>query len=125
MSGVTLSNAVRQNLLSLQNTAQLASITQNRLATGKKVNSALDNPVNFFTASGLDARANDISNLLDGIGNGIQVLKGADTGITSLTFTYLKGDNSTATNREDIRSVQIQITAATASMTDQIRLRTR
>jgi flagellin len=84
-SGVTLSNAVRQNLLSLQNTAQLASITQNRLSTGKKVNSALDNPVNFFTASGLDARANDISNLLDSIGNGVQVLKAADTGITSLT----------------------------------------
>src|SRR5262249_28102716 len=85
MSGVTLSNAVRQNLLSLQNTAQLASITQNRLATGKKVNSALDNPVNFFTASGLDSRANDISSLLDSIGNGVQVLKAADTGITSLT----------------------------------------
>ena len=85
MSGITLSAAVRQNLLSLQNTAQLASVTQNRLATGKKVNSALDNPVNFFTASGLDSRANDISNLLDGIGNGIQVLKAADTGITSLT----------------------------------------
>jgi flagellin len=85
MSGVTLSNAVRQNLLSLQNTAQLAGITQNRLATGKKVNSALDNPVNFFTASGLDSRANDISNLLDSIGNGVQVLKAADTGITSLT----------------------------------------
>src|SRR5262249_45425948 len=43
------------------------------------------NPVNFFTASGLDARANDISNLLDSIGNGVQVLKAADTGITSLT----------------------------------------
>src|SRR5262245_39508560 len=85
ISGITLSAAVRQNLLSLQNTAQLASITQNRLATGKKVNSALDNPVNFFTASGLDARANDISNLLDSIGNGVQVLKAADTGITSLT----------------------------------------
>jgi flagellin-like hook-associated protein FlgL len=85
MSGVTLSSAVRQNLLSLQNTASLASITQNRLATGKKVNSALDNPVNFFTASGLDSRSNDISNLLDGIGNGIQALKAADTGITSLT----------------------------------------
>src|SRR5215468_2253604 len=85
MSGVTLSNAVRQNLLSLQNTAQLASITQNRLATGKKVNTALDNPVNFFTASGLDSRSNDISNLLDSIGNGVQVLKAADTGITSLT----------------------------------------
>jgi flagellin len=85
MSGITLSSAVRQNLLSLQNTASLASVTQNRLATGKKVNSALDNPVNFFTASGLDSRSNDIANLLDGIGNGIQVLKAADTGITSLT----------------------------------------
>src|SRR5215470_5350488 len=85
MSGITLSSAVRQNLLSLQNTASLASVTQNRLATGKKVNSALDNPVNFFTASGLDSRSNDISNLLDGIGNGVQVLKAADTGITSLT----------------------------------------
>jgi flagellin-like hook-associated protein FlgL len=85
MSGVTLSSAVRQNLLSLQNTASLASITQNRLATGKKVNSALDNPVNFFTASGLDSRSTDISNLLDGIGNGVQALKAADTGITSLT----------------------------------------
>jgi flagellin-like hook-associated protein FlgL len=85
MSGITLSSAVRQNLLSLQNTASLASITQNRLATGKKVNSALDNPVNFFTASGLDSRSNDISNLLDGIGNGVQALKAADTGITSLT----------------------------------------
>jgi hypothetical protein len=85
MSGITLSSAVRQNLLSLQNTASLASITQNRLATGKKVNSALDNPVNFFTASGLDSRSNDIANLLDGIGNGVQALKAADTGITSLT----------------------------------------
>src|SRR5262245_8375077 len=85
ISGITLSAAVRQNLLSLQNTAQLASTTQNRLATGKKVNTALDNPVNFFTASGLDSRANDISNLLDSIGNGVQVLKAADTGITSLT----------------------------------------
>jgi flagellin-like hook-associated protein FlgL len=85
MSGITLSSAVRQNLLSLQNTASLASVTQNRLATGKKVNSALDNPVNFFTASGLDSRSNDISNLLDGIGNGVQALKAADTGITSLT----------------------------------------
>jgi hypothetical protein len=85
MSGITLSAAVRQNLLSLQSTADLLSTTQNRLSTGKKVNSALDNPVNFFTASGLDSRANDISNLLDSIGNGVQVLQSANTGITSLT----------------------------------------
>ena len=84
MSDIVLTAAVRQNLLSLQGTAQLLSTTQTRLATGKKVNSALDNPTNFFTAAGLDARASDISNLLDSIGNGVQVLQAADTGITSL-----------------------------------------
>jgi flagellin-like hook-associated protein FlgL len=71
-------------LLSLQSTADLLATTQSRLATGKKVNSALDNPTNFFTASSLDNRASDISNLLDGISNGVQVLQAANTGITSL-----------------------------------------
>jgi len=84
MSNIILSSAVRQNLLSLQSTADLLSQTQNRLSTGKKVNSALDNPTNFFTAAGLDSRASDINNLLDGIGNGVQVLQAANTGITSL-----------------------------------------
>ena len=84
MSGIVLSASVRQNLLSLQSTADLLATTQNRLSTGKKVNSALDNPTNFFTAQGLDNRASDISNLLDGIGNGVQVLQAANTGITSL-----------------------------------------
>jgi flagellin len=84
MSDIVLTAAVRQNLLSLQGTADLLSQTQTRLATGKKVNSALDNPTNFFTGAGLDARASDISNLLDSIGNGVQVLQAADTGITSL-----------------------------------------
>src|SRR5215831_9412636 len=84
-SNIVLSAAVRQNLLSLQGTADLLSQTQTRLATGKKVNSALDNPTNFFTAAGLDARASDISNLLDSISNGVQVLQAADTGITSLS----------------------------------------
>jgi flagellin len=85
LNNVTLTAAVRQNLLSLQGTANLLAITQGRLATGKKVNSALDNPTNFFTAAGLDARASDISNLLDSIGNGVQVLQAANTGITSLS----------------------------------------
>src|SRR5450631_4154373 len=85
LSNVTLSASVRQNLLSLQDTASLLATTQGRLATGKKVNSALDNPTNFFTAAGLDSRAGDISNLLDSIGNGVQVLQAADTGITSLS----------------------------------------
>src|SRR6187549_462609 len=84
MSGIVLSSSVRQNLLSLQSTADLLATTQNRLATGKKVNTALDNPTNYFTAQSLDARAGDINNLLDGIGNGVQVLQAANTGITSL-----------------------------------------
>jgi flagellin-like hook-associated protein FlgL len=84
MSGIVLSTSVRQNLLSLQSTASLLATTQNDLATGKKVNSALDNPTNFFTAQGLDNRAGDIGNLLDSIGNGVQVLQAANTGLTSL-----------------------------------------
>ncbi|WP_024510432.1 DUF1522 domain-containing protein [Bradyrhizobium sp. ARR65] len=84
MSDIVLSAAVRQNLLSLQSTANLLAQTQERLATGKKVNTALDNPTNFFTAQSLDNRASDISNLLDGINNGVQVLQTANTGITAL-----------------------------------------
>ncbi|MGA7071165.1 flagellin, partial [Bradyrhizobium sp.] len=84
MSGIVLSASVRQNLLSLQSTASLLATTQNDLATGNAVNSALDNPTNFFTAEGLNNRASDIGSLLDSIGNGVQVLQAANTGITSL-----------------------------------------
>src|SRR6266702_2077545 len=84
MSGIVLSSSVRQNLLSLQSTADLLATTQSRLSTGKSVNSALDNPTNIFTAQSLDNRASDINNLLDGIANGVQVLQAANTGITSL-----------------------------------------
>jgi flagellin len=84
MSGIVLSASVRQNLLSLQSTAELLATTQNDLATGNKVNSALDNPTNYFTAQGLNNRASDIGNLLDAIGNGVQVLQAANTGLTSL-----------------------------------------
>src|SRR5215831_7654992 len=83
-SGIILSASVRQNLLSLQSTSDLLAQTQGRLASGKRVNTALDNPVNYFTASSLDARASDINNLLDSIGSGVQVLQAANTGITSL-----------------------------------------
>ncbi len=84
MSSIVLSASVRQNLLSLQSTASLLATTQNDLATGNKVNSALDDPTSFFTAAALNNRASDINNLLDSIGNGVQVLQAANTGITSL-----------------------------------------
>ncbi|WP_439529766.1 flagellin N-terminal helical domain-containing protein [Pannonibacter sp.] len=85
MSDIVLSSAVRENLLSLKNTANLMSTTQNRLATGLKVNSALDNPNSFFTAAGLNDRAKDLNNLLDSMGQAVQTIKAADNGITSIT----------------------------------------
>ncbi|MFL9824223.1 flagellin [Rhodoplanes sp. SY1] len=84
-SGITLSAGVRQNLLSLQSTADMMATTQNRLATGKKVNSALDNPSNFFTSQSLSDRAGDLNSLLDSIGQAVKTLDAANNGITSLT----------------------------------------
>src|SRR6476619_6331714 len=84
MSNIVLSGGVRSNLLNLQTTESLIQQTQVRLATGKKVNSALDNPTNYFTAQSLDNRSSDINNLLGSIGNGVQILQAANTGITSL-----------------------------------------
>jgi flagellin-like hook-associated protein FlgL len=67
MSSILLSNSVRSSLYSLQQTNDLLSTTQNRLATGKKVNSANDNPTVFFTASALSSRAADLNNVFDGV----------------------------------------------------------
>src|SRR4030095_1788654 len=86
-SNITLSAGVRQNLLSLQKTADLMATTQNRLATGKKVNSALDNPSNSFTSQSLQARAGDLSNLLDSMSNGIKTLEAADNCRKAITRT--------------------------------------
>ncbi|MBB2962817.1 flagellin [Methylobacterium sp. R2-1] len=83
-SGITLSSATRQNLLSLQDTSSLTATTQNRLATGLKVSSALDSPVNFFTAQNLSNRSTDLGGLLDGISNGVQAIQAANQGITSI-----------------------------------------
>jgi flagellin-like hook-associated protein FlgL len=85
MSGeIVLSAGVRSNLLALQLTTDLMSRTQQRLATGKRVNSALDNPINFFTASALTNRAADLGNLLDGVSNAMKTLEAADSGISSI-----------------------------------------
>ncbi len=82
---VTLTAALRTNLLSLQGTQKLMDQTQLRLATGKKVNSALDNANSFFASQSLTNRSNDLTRLLDGIGQGIQTIKAADQGITTMT----------------------------------------
>ena len=82
---VTISSAVKNNLLALQTITSEASKSQNILATGKKVNSALDNATSFFTASSLNSRSNSLTNLLDSVSNGIQTIQAANTGISSIT----------------------------------------
>ncbi len=83
--GISLNANMRSNLLSLQNISGQVSLTQNRLATGLKVNSAIDNPSSFYTAKSLNNRATDLSQLLDSMSQGIQVIKAASTAIDSAT----------------------------------------
>ena len=85
MSSIVLSNGVRSNLLQLQQTADLISSTQNKLATGRRVNSALDNPINYFTAQSLSVRANDLNSLLDTMSTGINTIQAANNGISAMT----------------------------------------
>jgi flagellin len=85
MSNITLTAGIRQNLLSLQNTSADLTTTQEHLATGKKVNTAFDNPTSYFTSQSLTNRANDLSALLDQIGQGQQTLDAANNGLTGLT----------------------------------------
>ena len=101
MSDISLSKAVRSNLLSLQNTADMMAKTQSRLATGNKVNSALDNPTNFFTAQGLNSRAGDLNQLMDSMANGIQTLQAADNGLTSITKTLESMQSTLRQARQD------------------------
>jgi flagellin-like hook-associated protein FlgL len=85
MSDISLTASMRSNLLSLQNTSKLMDQTQERLSTGKKVNSAIDNPSSYYTARSLNNRAGDLSALLDSMGQGISTIKAANEGIESIT----------------------------------------
>jgi flagellin len=85
MSTISLSSGVRAALGSLSSVKADAGQAQYRLSTGKKVNSAVDDPVNFFTAAGLNDRAGQLTKNLDGISNGIQTITAASQGIDSIT----------------------------------------
>jgi len=84
LSSITLTAGMRANLLSLQDTSKLFDTTQTRLATGKKVNSALDDPIAYFAAKAYTDRANDLSALKDSMNEAIQIVKAADAGITAI-----------------------------------------
>jgi flagellin-like hook-associated protein FlgL len=85
MSDIVLSAGVRGNLLQLQQTSELIASTQNKLATGRRVNSALDNPINYFTAQSLTVRANDLNALLDTMSTGINTIQAANNGLSAIT----------------------------------------
>ena len=108
MADITLSSAVRTNLLSLQSTADALASTQEKLATGLKVNSALDDPTAFFTASSLNSRANDLSRLQDFVGNSVQTIKAADEGIQAITKLV---ESAEATARQALNSAGNTATA--------------
>ncbi len=84
INDVTLTAAMRNNLLLLQRTDDKIQSVQNKLATGNKINSALDGPTEFFAAKGLNQRANDLASLKDAMGQAVSTIQAGDTGITSI-----------------------------------------
>ena len=110
-SDVVLSAALRNNLLSLQNTQGLIDKTQMHLSTGKKINSALDGPQSFFAAQALNNRAGDLNRLLDAIGQSIQTIKTADNGVTALTTLVQQADSVAAAARDAIAKGQAEAKA--------------
>ena len=113
INDITLTSSMRNNLLSLKNTSALLDRTQERLSTGKKVNSALDNPSSYFTAQSLNARASDLNNLLDSMGQAVQTIKAADEGITTLTSLVEQAKSIT----EQAASTSISATNVVGSIT--------
>jgi flagellin len=109
MSDITLTTGIRQNLLSLQQTSSDLTTTQEALATGKKVNSAADNPSSYFTSQNLTDTANSLSALLDQIGQGSQTINAATDGLTGLT-SLLQQALSTA---QQAQSASWTVAAAT------------
>lgn len=81
---ITLTSGMRQNLVSLQTTVTLLDRTQVRLSTGKKVNSALDNPINYFASQSHLQRASDIAAYKDNMSEAIQTIQAANAGITRI-----------------------------------------
>lgn len=84
MAEIALSAGMRSNLASLSKASTQLSTTQERLATGRRVNSAVDNPTNFFAAANLNDRADKLNARLDGMGQAVSTLKAADNAITAM-----------------------------------------
>src|SRR3954469_4721852 len=118
MSDIVLSAGVRSNLLNLQQTSDLITSTQTKLATGKRVNSALDNPTNFFTSQGLSNRAADLGALLDSMSTGINTIQAANNGITAITKLV---QSAQALASQAMQTSDVTIRAGLATQYDAIR----
>jgi flagellin len=103
MSNISLNSSIRGNLQSLQNSSKLFDQTTARLATGKKVTSAVDNPTNFFASVNLTDRAEGLSSRLDDMGQSIQIINAADQGITTIRsfISAMKGVVNNALGNTD------------------------
>ncbi len=124
MADVSLTSPLRANLLSLQNTQKLLDQTQVRLATGKKVNSAIENATAFFASQALLNRAYDLSYLLDGQAQALQVLKAADQGISAIQSLVTQSQAVAQSARDTVTSTGAfrsgDLTAALAANTGAI-----
>ena len=128
MSEISLTASMRSNLLSLQNTQSLMDMTQERLSTGKKVNSAIDNPSSYYTAASLNNRASDLSALLDSMGQGIQTIKAADEGIEAITAFAEQAKALANTARDEAvkdkaGTVEIDTTGITTTADDKLKFK--
>lgn len=85
INDIQLTSGMRQNLASLQATSNLLNRTEQRLATGNKVNSAIDDPTSYFTSQALNQRAQLIDSLNNGMGQAIETVNAANNGITAIT----------------------------------------
>ena len=122
MADISLTASMRSNLLSLQQTQDLMDMTQERLSTGKKVNSAIDNPSSYYTAQSLTNRASDLNALLDSMGQGIQTIQAANEGIEAITefVQQAKAIANTARDNATIKGTTSSGTYAAADDTQNI-----
>ena len=122
MADISLTASMRSNLLSLQQTQDLMDMTQERLSTGKKVNSAIDNPSSYYTAQSLTNRASDLNALLDSMGQGIQTIQAANEGIEAITefVQQAKAIANTARDNATIKGTTSSGTYAAADDTKNI-----
>jgi len=120
-SDISLTAGMRTNLLNLQNTSQLLNRTQQRLSSGKQVNSALDNPTNFFAAQSATQRASDLADRKDGMSNAVQTVGAANAGITAITglIQAAKGIAQSALSTSDT-NVQSKLAAQYDTIRTQI-----